>query len=333
MNSWSGKALPGKIFLKCGWMALIYSWDLVGHDKVLGSIETDIRDGNLAHAYLFAGPDHIGKFSAAKVMAHILQCESDFCRECAVCKEIDKGYHSDTLEIPNDGESIKIEKIRELIEKVNITKQGKYKILLIQNIERMTVESSNALLKTLEDPPENVIFILTTNRVKEVLATILSRVRLFKFRRLANDDLETFVRRYYPLTDENMMETVCAFAMGRPGKALSLLQDADLYESYRKMYIDIEMFLKKPDRAVQFAYVGDLVTSAKEAKDDQLIREFLDIFQLVLRKEMMMNMDGESGILSLEKSVKLLEKAHEAQELLKRNINTRLLLENMMLAI
>lgn len=314
-------------------MALIYNWDLVGNDKVLASVEADIKSGNTAHAYLFAGPDHTGKFSAAKVMAHILQCENDYCKECSVCKEIDKGYHSDTIEIPNDGESIKIESVRELITKVNITKQSRYKVILIQNIERMTLESSNALLKTLEDPPENVIFILTTNRIKEVLATILSRVRLLKFRRLANDDLETFVRRYYPLTNDDMMETVCAFAMGRPGKALSLLQNADVFESYRKMYTDIEMFLKQPDRSTQFEYIGALTAAAKEDEDDHMIREFLDIFQLVLRRQMMMNINGENGILQLEKVVKLLEKTHEAQELLKRNINTRLLLENMMLAI
>jgi DNA polymerase-3 subunit delta' len=312
-------------------MSLTYSWDLIGHDSVLNSLEKDIEGGNLSHAYLFAGPDDIGKYAAGKRMAHILQCKDNFCGTCDICREIEKGYHADTIEMGNNGESIKIEKIREIIEKLNMTKVSKYKILLMQNIERMTPASSNALLKTLEDPPENVVFILTASRVKEILATILSRVRILKFRRLNDEDLKALLQKHYPMTDDSMVDTVCSFAQGRPGKALSLMENPDIYGAYRKMYEDIEMLLAKPDKAAQFSYVGQLAVDAKESEGEDLVGEFLEIFQAVIRKQMLMNVNGKSVIFPLEKCVGLLQNVQDTKQMLKRNINKRLLLENLML--
>lgn len=314
-------------------MSHIYTWDIAGHDKALRMLEEDIEKQNVSHAYLFAGPDNVGKFTAAKRMAHILQCENGFCRTCSTCREIDKGYHADTLEIRDDGDSVKIEQVRKVLERLNMTKQSPYKVFLLQNIERMTLEASNALLKTLEDPPNGVIFLLTSSRVRDVLPTIISRVRMAKFRRLDDAAMNNLLLRQYPLAEKNVIETVCAMALGRPGKALALLNDAELHRQYQKMYADIEQFLHHPNRTHQFLYIEELAADAKQEGNQRLIREFLDIFQLVLRRELLDGVRGQGGATPREKLLYLLEQARNAQELLKRNVNTRLMLENIMLSI
>ena len=314
-------------------MSLTYNWNIDGHEGVLKLLESDLAEKNLAHAYLFSGPKGVGKFTAAKIMAHILQCENEYCHTCAVCNEIEKGYHSDTIEFRDEGESIKIEQIRGVLEKLHMSKHAPYKILLVQDIERMTGESANALLKTLEDPPDNVIFLLTTSSVKEVLPTILSRVRLLKFRRVADADIAALIRKHYPHADQLTIETVCAFSLGRAGRALSFMQDDDLYRSYRKIFDDIEFFLQKPDRAQQFTYIGELVALQKERDDETIIQDFLEVFLVVLRKQLLMKANGNRAIVSQEKILEAISRAQQSRELLKRNVNARLLLENMLLPL
>ena len=313
-------------------MALTYNWDILGHDTSLQLLEDDLTRGQVSHAYLFAGPESVGKFAVAKRMAHILQCEGNFCGECHVCKEIEKGYHGDTIEMADDGDTVKIESVRKLMDRSNMSGQSPKKILLMQNIERMTLESSNALLKTLEDPTGDTVFLLTTSNVKDVIQTILSRVRMVKFGRLADEVVVDLMRKMHPLIEEDMVAAVAEMALGRPGKALDLLDDRELFERYRTMYEDVEQFLRAPDRTKQFLYIEELTKAAKE-DGHSLLKEFLDVFQVVLRRELLVNAEGKRAILGRDKILQLLDKVMEAQYLLQRNINARLLLENMMLTI
>lgn len=318
-----------------------FDWKIAGHDGALESLESDMRTGELSHAYLFAGPDGVGKFIAAKRMARFLQCKSGGCGKCSDCKEIDNNCHADTVQIFDNGGSAKIEEIRKVMEKLNLTKNCKYKILLMQSIERMTVESANALLKTLEDPPENVIFLLTTDRIKEVMATILSRVRIVRFKRLANDDIKKLVRAYSPFVEEKKLETICRFAMGRPGKALTLLDNRDLFALYEKLFADIGTFLDNPDKADQFTYVAELVKLSKDNDDSRAIREFLDVFQIAVRarlktlaEDAVFPLDKEKNdFMKIVRITVILEQIQKSLELLGRNVNNRLLLENLMLTL
>ncbi len=313
-------------------MALTYNWDILGHDTSLQLLEDDLKRGQVSHAYLFSGPESVGKFAVAKRMAHILQCEGNFCRECHICNEIEKGYHRDTIEMADDGETVKIETVRKLMDRLSMSGQSPKKILLMQNIERMTLESSNALLKTLEDPTGETVFLLTTSNVKDVIQTILSRVRMVKFGRLADEVVVDLMRKMHPLIEEEMVEAVAEMALGRPGKALDLLGDRELFDRYRTMYEDVEQFLRVPDRTKQFLYIEELTKAAKE-DGHSLLKEFLDVFQVVLRRELLVNAEGKRAILGRDKILQLLDKVMEAQYLLQRNVNARLLLENMMLTI
>jgi DNA polymerase-3 subunit delta' len=158
-----------------------YNWSIIGHEKQLLQIEKDLESGNLAHAYLLSGPNSVGKNTVAKKMAGILQCENDFCHNCNACTQIEKGCHVDTVVFEDDGESIKIETVRKILERLSMTRQAPYKILLVQSLERMGVEAANSFLKMLEEPPERTVFIMTTDNVRLILPTILSRVRVVQF--------------------------------------------------------------------------------------------------------------------------------------------------------
>ena len=318
-----------------------FDWKIIGQDGALESLEADIESGKPSHAYLFAGADSVGKFATAKRMACILQCPSGGCGKCNVCKEIEKNYHADTLQILDGssgsglsgGEKIKIEEIRKCLEKLNMTKSCPYKVLLLQSAERLTPESANALLKTLEDPPRNVIFLLTTDRLKDVMTTILSRVRIVRFKRLPDEDMHKLLKSYSPFIEDKKLNDICAFAMGRPGKALSLLDNRDLFNLYSKLYADMENFLDNPDRVEQFKYVAELVVASKEENGAIAVREFLDVFQLVARRKLMALVSGEKDALKIVKITVILEEIQKGLELLRRNVNNRLLLENLMLKI
>ena len=305
---------------------VLYNWKIIGHQKQLLELESDLKTNNLAHAYLFAGPEQIGKFAIAKNLAHILQCENNFCHNCSICMQIEKGYHADTIELHDNGESVKIEQVREVLVRLNMTTPGNYKILLVQNIERMTPEAANALLKTLEDPPPRVKFLLTTSNLKALLATIISRVRLYKFNHLAEAEVLAILKNLQPQRPAEELETITALALGKASKALLLLENEALLNSSKTMYNDLWRLLEKRDRPAEFAYIGEI------AKDDQQVKDFLDVFLAVLRKQLL-KQSAVNDLTGATKTSLIIQKVHQTHELLKRNVNTRLVLENLMLAL
>jgi len=111
-----------------------YNWSIIGHKNQLLRIEDDIRSGNLSHAYLLAGPNSVGKHTVSKKMAGILQCENDFCHKCKTCIQVQNNSHIDTVVMRGRNTSIKIEDVRKVVERTNMTKQSPYKLFLIQSI-------------------------------------------------------------------------------------------------------------------------------------------------------------------------------------------------------
>lgn len=309
-----------------------YRWEIIGHAKRLGELENDISTGNVSHAYLFAGADHIGKFSIAKKMAMFLQCESGGCGECKICDEIVRGYHSDTIEIPDNGELIPIKEIRDVMDRVNMTKESRYKIVLIQNMERMKNETANTFLKTLEDPPERVVFLLTTSLLNEILPTIISRVRLLKFHPLKADELKEYILKSDPFADEAVVSSVIEFAGGKPGKVIEYMGDAAKLSERKKLFGELSGLFLKADMTESLTYIAKFVKDAKEDEDSSAITDFLDAFMAVLRKEML-GASKTGNERTMERAAKGLKEAQQARGLLKNHINTKLLLENLMITV
>jgi len=298
-----------------------YNWSIIGHESQLKRIERDIESGNLAHAYLLAGPNSIGKYTVAKKMAGILQCDNNFCHECPTCIQIQKGSHIDTFEMIDDKESIKIDNVRSLIERLSLTRQSKHKIVIIQTLERMTTEAFNSFLKILEEPPPYTIFILTTNDINALPLTVISRVRTVKFNVVSASYLEDKLHSLYPDCDDETIKQVSLFSLGKTGKAIHLIEDSAALADYVKIYNDVQNFLSHKNIADRFSYIEELTA------DDSKTEKFFNILKHILRNRLL------EGTGSDKKYINALSKIDEASILLKQNVNARLVLENLMLSL
>lgn len=305
---------------------LVYNWNILGHKKQLKFIEEDIKSGNLAHAYLFSGPSSVGKFSIARRFVNIMQCPNNLCNECPTCKQIQSGNHPDTIVLKEKDESIKIEQIRDIIQRLQMTKQAKYKILLIKGAERLTPEAANCLLKTLEEPPPNTFIIMTTSSIREILPTIISRVRIIKFTAYSQKFLEEKLAEMYPDKDADVIKQVSSLAIGKSGKAIKLLQNSELLASYLNMYNVLCEFLEDKPVYKKFQVIGDILNENDNAY------EFLDIFTHLVRSRLHQGIAVDTIDQSKkEHLVDLLSEIQNTRSLLKRNINARLALENLAL--
>ncbi len=163
--------------------------EVIGQEHVSRTLANAIANNRIAHAYIFSGPRGVGKTTTARILAKAVNCEKGPtptpCNECASCKAITQGNSLDVVEI--DGASNRgIDEIRNLREKIRFAPaMGKYRVYIIDEVHMLTKEAFNALLKTLEEPPEHVIFIFATTEIHRVPATILSRCQRFDFRRIA----------------------------------------------------------------------------------------------------------------------------------------------------
>ena len=183
---------------------------VVGQKPLLQTIKNAIKENKIAHAYLFSGPRGTGKTSMAKLLAKALNCECNDntnrpCNVCENCQSINEGTHPDVIELDaasNNG----VDEVRDIIDKVKYAPiMGKYKVYIIDEVHMMTPGAFNALLKTLEEPPAHVIFILATTDVHKVLPTIVSRCQRFDFTRVSKLDMKKRIEDI--LNNENIEYT------------------------------------------------------------------------------------------------------------------------------
>lgn len=300
---------------------MLYNWNVIGHEKELAQLESDFVNNNIHHAYLFVGPEKIGKFRVAKSVAGILQCPNNFCHTCPTCVQIDKKCHPDTIELEDDGESVKISTIRDIIVRLNMTSQSKYKIILIQDIGRIT--EAPALLKTLEEPPEKTVFLFTAGQLRDVTPTIASRMRVIHFKKLPDEVLRTSLQKLYPDIDDETMDQVLLLSLGRSGKAIQLLANPEAFRELRDLYRHIQFLDEKAGIATRLASMGEI------SQDPQKLKTFLSLLVHYFRRKMFTDktFHGKSKIMQILKNI------NGVIVLLDRNVNARLLLENLMLQL
>ncbi len=212
--------------------------DVVGQGHITKTLENAVKTGKTSHAYLFTGSRGTGKTSCAKILAKAVNClnsqNGNPCNECEICRGIDNGSILDIIEIDaasNNG----VDNIRDLREEANFTPaNAKYRVYIIDEVHMLSIGAFNALLKTLEEPPAHVIFILATTEVHKLPSTILSRCQRFDFKRIPPEDiagrlLEVAAKENLKLAEDGAM-LIARIADGAMRDALSLLDRCSSYD-------------------------------------------------------------------------------------------------------
>lgn len=295
--------------------------DLFGLSHIQERFERDLSSGRVKHAYLFVGPEHLGKMTLVTWMAQKLQCPSNGCGNCQICLQILNGSHADTFLYADDGESLPVETVREIILQANRTFTSRYLILAIENIDRLSRSGLNALLKTLEEPFDNVVFLLTARHTRFIPTTVLSRVSTHAVQGGTPGELAAYLTQRYPDQTAEALERLQHVALRRVGDCITLLSDPDEYARRATVMRSLANLLdaKRSDRLLS------LCTLSEDKEGRAASHEALEIMSYLERERLI------SGITPPAKSVEHLELFQRSAGQLGRNVDPRLVLSNVAL--
>jgi len=331
-------------------------WDAIGHDKAVEILKRSIKQQQVSHAYLFVGPDGIGKARLAVGLAQALNCiGADVpCGKCAQCNRIRKGVHPDVQIVQvydgrsRDGKSltvIPIERVREVLREANLKPfEGRTRVYIFDAIHMVSDEGTNALLKTLEEPPEQVVFVLLSSREEWLKSTTRSRCQRVELRPVSWSILTEALEERFGLEHEQAVE-LARLSGGRPGKAIQLMKDPALREALDERLETIERLIRT-GLEERFEYANDWAGRFSRERESMLSE--LDLWLEWWRDVLLASQGMQKSVvhlsrleiitetaqtISLSQSVAAIGAISDAWRNLERNVNPRLALENLMLAI
>ena len=283
--------------------------EVVGQKAVIKTLRNALSENKIAHAYLFCGPRGTGKTTMARLFAKALNCEEGIGHECDVCQNciaVKTGSHPDVFEIDAASNS-GVDSVRDLIDQVRYQPiLGRYKVYIIDEVHNMSSSAFNALLKTLEEPPANVVFILATTEPQKVLPTILSRVQRFDFTKVSDEDIiskmSEILEKENVTYEEGSLELIARLADGGVRDALSILDQVVSYSGDNISIEDINTLfglLNVKDKLDFVRKIGskDLASVINTAKDmysrgidivklhDDLIKIFKELLVFGMTKD------------------------------------------------
>lgn len=273
-----------------GYTALYRKWRPKGFDRVIGqehivkTLKNQIITGRIGHAYLFCGTRGTGKTSTAKLFAKAINCKNpqngEACGECEICRNISEGKSMNVIEIDaasNNG----VDNIRDIREEVKYPPtEGKYKVYIIDEVHMLSIGASNALLKTLEEPPEHVVFILATTDPQKILVTILSRCQRYDFKRISLNDMTKELSYYMEQENINISQEalnyIARISEGAMRDALSILEQCISF--YYGEEITLEKVLETVG-AVDNKVFFEITDALIEKNTDECMKIVDDIIQ------------------------------------------------------
>lgn len=241
--------------------------EVIGQDHIVNALRNQVKSGQIGHAYLFTGSRGTGKTSCAKIFARAINClnnkDGSPCGECEVCKALEDSVNMDVVEI-DAASNNSVEDVRDMIANLKfLPVNGKYKVFIIDEVHMLSISAFNALLKSIEEPPKHIVFILATTEVHKVPATILSRVMRFDFKLINTNDLEGLLVKIFNKTgikaDEESIKAIARAGEGSVRDTLSTAECVAAYAYKDIKYQDVQNALGYTDKSVLLNIVGSII--------------------------------------------------------------------------
>jgi DNA polymerase-3 subunit delta' len=316
-------------------------WNVVGHEWAVRLLAGSIAKGSASHAYLLTGPAHIGKTTVAQELAKALNCTGSNppCGECSACRKIAAGTHPDARLISGEEKAIGIDQVREIQREVVLRPfEGRYRVHILSHFQGATPEAANCLLKTLEEPPQYEVLILTAIEPSLLLPTVVSRCQVLPLRLVPIPRIREALENQ-PDVDTSQANLLARLSGGRVGWAMAAAKNAAALKA-RGERLDQLLSLLSVQGVHRWTHVRQLSASSSELKDtlDLWSTWWRDVLLLKAGcRDRVTNLDRQAGLAEAvtlynqQETLVALQSTRTAREQLEHNVNARLALEVLLL--
>ncbi len=329
-------------------------WNVIGHKAAIDLFRRSLEKGTLSHAYLLVGPEHVGKMTLALNLAQAVNCEAPQrpCGQCAACQKIAAGKHADiqVIELPQPTEiesagktKISVEQIDQILHSVNLPAfEGKHKVFIIDGFENLSIPAANRMLKTLEEPVSQVLFILLTTRENSIPQTIVSRCQRVELSPLPYDEIEEALQTRWKV-EPLRAKLLARLSVGCLGWAVNAVENEALLQQ-RNEWLDEWVEMLPADNDLRFVFAAKIVEKFNQNRNTLYQR--LDLYahwwrDVLLVKtgntESIINVDREDALVKIAGEYSLgqihgfIKRIQTAGAQLRMNANPQLVMEVLML--
>ena len=319
---------------------------IIGHESIIQHLQNAIASHKVSHAYILNGEEGMGKKLIARTYAKTLQCEEGgiiSCNRCKSCMQLDSGNHPDVIWVTHEKVSIGVEDIRL---QVNADIQIKpynspYKVYIIDDADKLTEQAQNALLKTIEEPPEYAVILLLVSNISVILPTILSRCVQLNLKPVDKQEIKEFLMLQHHIPDY-LAEVAAAFSGGNVGKAIKYAASED-FERIKSDVLHILKYIDEMELHEVISGLKMLTASKNNIEDyiDLMVLWYRDVLMykatmdpdLLLYREELMFIKNQANTRSYEGLEKIINAMEKAKIRLKANVNFDIAIELMLLSI
>ena len=321
--------------------------DVVGHKDIINYIRNAVREDKVSHAYILNGERGAGKKMLANLFAATLLCEKggpDPCNECHSCRQAESGNHPDIIKVTHEKpNSISVDDIREQVNNTIMIKpyQGPYKVYIIPQADMMTTQAQNALLKTIEEPPEYAVIMLLTENADTLLPTINSRCVMLKLRNIKDTLIKKYLMETMQVPDYKA-DMCTAFAQGNMGRAI-MLANSEHFNEIRDEAVQLLKYINEMELSEIVQAVSRITAYKLEINDyldiimiwyrDVLLYKATKDMDKVVFKDQIKYIKERAKRSSYEGIELIIESLEKAKARLKANVNFELVMELLFLTI